>query len=627
MKLTPTPFLSSVLVLLLVAAPARAAESKVDQAVKKAYEAVDKGKADEAQKTAEKMLKDGKPEDLTGASRVFARLGKLDDAIAASRKAAASPSTGEIRAQVLAQLASMELRVGSGRDALAHAREAKGLSTSPEVQAAYIRSLARAKDPAALAAAEALVKAAPTAAASHDARGRALTAEERYDEADAAFAKAIELDPKLWRAYLHRVMAKIEAGKAAEAEPMARKLTEMDKNQPEGWTALGAAIITQDAAKWQSAVDPAQQGVFLAAHSAYAQYWAGWIFEKAGNNNEALAAYKRAVETDPVNAKARMALLRHLRAADDTAGATEAGALIDDFPLDPEVQLYAGKTLLQLGNYAAALAPLERAAERRSKSPEANAMLGDAYRANRQWAQASEVYKKAIALAPNDINYQRLYGLCLAGARKCGEAAPLLEKAARLQPSEAGEAFFQLGWCQFQVGRDSENKDLKLSALENARKAMAKGHPKGERLVVIVEESLGNRRRLGGTPFPEPVAAPTCDLAALYKEAASGPDAKRAAAIRKMVCAGTEAVKYLVQYLGDATSYVVRIASARTLTGIGAPAKEACTELGRQMEIVQKDSALGGNKKLSSDDEAKLMHQQGDFLEAARTAREKIGCK
>jgi tetratricopeptide (TPR) repeat protein len=627
MKLTAIPLLSSALALLLVPVTVRAGESKVDQAVKKAYEAIDKGKADDAQKAAEKMLKDGKPEDLTGASRVLARLGKLDDAIAASRKAAAGASSGEIRAQVLAQLASMELRVGSGREALAHSREAKGLSTSPEVQAAYIRSLARAKDPAAVTAAEALVKAAPTAAAAHDALGRALTAEERYDEADAAFAKAIALDPKLWRAQLHRVMAKIEAGKGAEAETMARQLTEADKNQPEGWTALGAAIISQDPAKWQAAVDPAQQGVFLAPHSAYAQYWAGWIFEKAGNNGEALAAYKRAVDTDPVNAKARIALLRHQRATDENAGATEAAALIDDFPFDPDVQLYAGKTLLQLGDYAAALAPLERAAERRPKSAEANAMLGDAYRANRQYAQASEVYKKAIALAPNDIKYQRLYGLCLAAAKKCGEAAPLLEKAARTQPSEAGEAYFALGWCQLQVGRETENKDMKLSALENARKAMAKGHPKGERLVVVAEESLGNRRRLGGTPFPEPVAAPTCDLAALYKDAGSGPDIKRQSAIRKMVCAGADAVKYLVQNLGDA-SFPVRTAAARALTGIGAPAKEACTELGRQMEIVQKDSALGDvNKKQSSEEEAKRMLLQRDFLEASRVAREKIGCK
>jgi tetratricopeptide (TPR) repeat protein len=628
MKQAATAILASSVFLLLLPASARS-ESKVDQTVRKAVELIDKGKVDEALQSIEKLQKETGAEAQLGVSKVLTRAGKLDEALAAARKSTESPSSpAELRGQALAQLAALELRVGSSRDALAHAQEATKLSTAPETQATYIRAWARTRDPAAIAEAESLVKAAPTNAAAHDALGRALAADERFDEADAAFARAIALDPKLYRARLHRVMAKVDAGKGAEAETLALELTKLDKNQPEGWVMLGAALITRDPEKWQAAIDPAQQGVFLAPHSPYAQYWVGRIFEAAKNPQESEAAYKHAVEADPLFAKARIALIRYQPKKD--VAATDATALIEELPLDPEVQLFGGKTLLQAGDYAGALEPLERAAARRPKNPEANAMLGDAYRANRQYAQASEVYKRAIALAPGNPEYERLYGLCLAAAKKCGEAAPLLEKAARAQPAQAGEAYFVLGWCQYQVGRDANNKDMVLQAKENGLKAKSKLPPddmRGLRLVNMTDDFLSNRRRLAGTPPPPPVKEGSCDLAALYKEAIGGSEGARVRAIRKMVCAGDDAVKYLVSYLGD-SSLAIKTAGAKALTGVGAPAREACPQLTAQIEEVQNKSFLGDTKKnLSSEDEAKVMLRRREFVDAAREAKAKIGCK
>jgi tetratricopeptide (TPR) repeat protein len=630
MKQAATSILASSVFVLLVAAPARS-ESKVDQTVKKAVELIDKGKVDEALQSIEKLQRETGAEAQLGVSKVLTRAGKLDEALAAARKSTESPSSpAELRGQALAQLAALELRVGSSRDALAHAQEARKLSTTPETQATYIRAWARTKDPAAIAEAESLVKAAPANAAAHDALGRALAADERFDEADAAFAKAITLDPKLYRARLHRAMAKVDAGKGAEAETLALELTKLDKNLPEGWVMLGAALITKDLDKWQAAIDPAQQGVFLAPHSPYAQYWVGRIFEAAKNPQESESAYKHAVEADPDFVPAQVRLIELNWSKDVEGAATVAAKIAEDHPWHPEAQFLYGRILVKKGDYAGALDPLERAARLRPKDASVSAELGEAYRGNREYARAADFYKHAIELASDNSNYQRLYGLLLAAAKKCTEAAPLLEKAARAQPAQAGEAYFTLGWCQFQVARDSNNKDMVLQAKETALKAKAKLPPddmKGIRLINVIDDFLSNRRRLAGTPPPPPVKEAPCDLAALYKEASGGSEGTRVRAIRKMVCAGDDAVKYLVSYLGD-SSLPIKTAGAKALTGVGAPAREACPQLTSQMTDVQKASFLGpANKRMSSGDEAKLMRLQGDFVDAAREAKAKIGCK
>jgi tetratricopeptide (TPR) repeat protein len=557
---------------------------------------------------------------------VMMQLGKLEDSIAAAHRAvdAAPAAKAELRAQALTQLSALELRVGSSRDAIAHAKEAAGLSKDVVTQATYIRAWARTKDPDAIAEAEKLVKAAPTSADAQDALGRALAALERYDEADAAFAKAVSLDAKMFRARLHRAMALVDAGKGTEAVAAADALTKTDKNQPEAWAVLGAALITKDPKNWQAAIDPAQQGVFLAPKSAYAQYWVGRIFDAAKNYGEAGTAYKRAAEADPYAAKARVALVQqHL---DDVGkAATEAAALANELPFDPEVQLYCGKVLLKNEDYAGALDPLERSVSLRPKSAEAQILLGDAYRANKQYADAADVYKRAVALAPDNVDYQRLYGFSLAMSGKCAAAAPLLQKAAKAQPTEAPEAYFRLSWCQYEAARKGNSKEGMITALETARRA--KGYPKADRVSVMAEVWLGNRR---GTPPPPPAGMldTPCDLAALYKQATDGDEGGRVRAIRKMVCASDDAVKYLASYLGEG-NLVIKTAAAKTLAGIGAEAREACPALAAQTAKVQQESILPGPdvQKLSADEQKRLFLRQRDFQQAGQAARDRIGCK
>jgi tetratricopeptide (TPR) repeat protein len=132
--------------LLLLPAVLRA-DKKIDDTVAKAVSQLEKNRdaKDEPLKNADKLAKDtANPEALLGAARIYVAVGKLDEAKkAASAAAAITSAAPEVRAQVLSQLAAIELRAGSGQDALTHAQEAAKLSQAPEVIATLANAQAR----------------------------------------------------------------------------------------------------------------------------------------------------------------------------------------------------------------------------------------------------------------------------------------------------------------------------------------------------------------------------------------------------------------------------------------------------------------------------------------------------
>lgn len=609
----------------LSSAPARAA-SKIDETEAKANGQLDKGKVDDAVKSLEKLQKDPSPEAQLAVSRILNRAGKLDDALQAAQNAETHSATAaaDLRAHVLAQLAAVELRNGSSLDALAHAEAARKLSTAPEILATLVAARARTKDPQALAAADELVKASPKSAAAHDARGQALTAARRHEEALAEFTSAIPLDPKLYLAHVHRVQALLNTGRAVEAETRAGEAIKIDPNQPEGLTMLGAAKITKDPKDWKGAIEPVQQAVFLAPHSALAQYWRGRILDAAGNPNEATLAYKQAADADPGFGAARLAVLSRITA--DEAAVAEATKLADELPQDPEVQWKSGEVLVKKHDYAGALEPLERAVGADPKNGEAIAALGEAYRGNHEYGRAAEKYKVAIDLIPDNFEYQRLYGISLAASRQCRVAAPIVEKAAKRKPSDAGNLYFHLGWCQFQVARDAKSKNGVLDALDTAKKAkplMAAEDKRALRLINVINDWLSNTRRFQGTPPPPPVEE-SCDLSHLAESANAGPEETRVRSIRTMVCAGADAVKYLTSYLGDANLAVKR-AAAKALGSVGPSARTACQYFSQEIENSQhRMLPSDDDKKLTPQEQLRRLTQERAFQEAAQATVTKI---
>jgi len=144
----------------LLAWPLRA-DKKLDDAVAKAEEQIQKGKVDEAAKTIQKMLQPPTAEGHIAAARLQVRMGKYEDAAAtAAAGVQAAGATPEAKSAALASLSSLDLLRSSGAEALKHAQEAVAASPTPAALAALTRAQVRVGDVAgALATAEKAVAA------------------------------------------------------------------------------------------------------------------------------------------------------------------------------------------------------------------------------------------------------------------------------------------------------------------------------------------------------------------------------------------------------------------------------------------------------------------------------------
>jgi len=115
----------------------------------------------------------------------------------------------------------------------------------------------------------------------------------------------------------------------------------------------------------------------------------------------------------------------------------------------------AGLDAIQKKDYDAAVASLSKAAEMDPKQVAVWSNLADAYdkaaakktgaEFDAMMAKCSEAYQKAIELNPTDGGLHNNYALALAHAKKFPEMQAELEKAAQIDPTKAGQYYYNLG--------------------------------------------------------------------------------------------------------------------------------------------------------------------------------------
>lgn len=455
----------------LFAVPALA-DKKLDDAVAKAEEQVQKGRQEEALKGLQKFAQ-GNPstEAWLALARLQEKLGNLEEA-AKTLATAAEQATGPAKSEVLAAQSAMDLLVATGKDALAHAEQAVAAQAGPAALAALARAQVRAGDGAALQSAEKALAAGPNNALAAEAHGEALLAAGKKDEAVAAYRRALQLDPKLTRARLGLAAALSASGKHAEAVSEARKATEADPKSAEAFATLGLALLAENSGNWNGAIAEAQQGAFLNQKSVAAQIAVGQIFEAAGNLDQAAAAYERASQLDPGLLSLRLRTLnmkypigrvqQKYREAKEKGGnggldlgpqvlARDEGyqalrKLAAEQPKNGELAYQMGLYQLYVEDYKGAAAALKKATELAPGLPQAWAYLGTAEQYNGRTSEAVAAYKKAVELDPSNIPFRSTYGLLL-GVN--GEYEPGVAQLVRVTTSKDykdSAGFTNLGW-------------------------------------------------------------------------------------------------------------------------------------------------------------------------------------
>jgi len=136
----------------------------------------------------------------------------------------------------------------------------------------------------------------------------------------------------------------------------------------------------------------------------------------------------------------------------------------------------AGKEALTAKNYDAAAEAFQKGVELDPNQNVIWANMADAYSglastktgADQQAAldKATEAYTKAIALKPDNPAYHNNYALTLAKAKKYDEAQAELNKAAQLDPPQAGRYYYNLGAVLINAGQSAPAEVAFKKAIE-----------------------------------------------------------------------------------------------------------------------------------------------------------------
>jgi tetratricopeptide (TPR) repeat protein len=190
-------------------------------------------------------------------------------------------------------------------------------------------------------------------------------------------------------------------------------------------------------------------------------------FELKPSGEQAAAGGQAAQEQDRSMSKEQKEALEK-RSKENAAIMAKNKALNDAFN--------AGKEALAAKNYDAAIDAFQKGAEMDANQHVIWANLADAYTglattktgADQQAAldKSLEAFQKAIALKPDDPAYLNNYALALARDKKFDEAQAELNKAAQLDPPNAGKYYYNLGALLVNSGQTAASEQAFKKAVE-----------------------------------------------------------------------------------------------------------------------------------------------------------------
>ena len=481
------------LALALCVAPRAWADKRLDDAVKKAESQLARGKEAEAVKILQKAasLAPRDPEPPLALARMYLRLGKLDDAGKALAKAGelAGAAPAPVRARVRAIQSGFALRAGTAGEALAFARQAVEAQAGPEGLAALARAQARLGDP--VAARETAERAAPDSAAVQAARGDALRAAWLNQEAEAAYRRALQLEPGSAVAGTGLALALAARGEAAPALDAARKAVAAHPHVAEAQTALALAWLANDPEdKKSEAMAAAYQAAALEPKNPFTQLVLGRVFDRRGQLDTAKSAYGEATTLDPTWPAPRIASLGlQLRQGDATGALAALRALPGQLRTSGEADLLLGRLLARQEEWLGALGALDRAATALAGLAEAHAeRAAAAYNAG-ELKLAAASSGRAVDLDPGNLAYLSAHALYLSYDGRPEEGLAAMLQATARPEAQTADAFTQLG------GIYRSFKPPRVAEAVAAYERVLKLEPKNGRAALAVAESYREGRQ------------------------------------------------------------------------------------------------------------------------------------
>ncbi len=216
-------------------------------------------------------------------------------------------------------------------------------------------------------------------------------------------------------------------------------------------------------AQWKKALE-------MDPEDAKARYNLASCLHSAGQFDDAMAQYQKSLEINPENAKALTNLGVLL------AGKGKLDEAIDHFkkalvikPNNADAQSNLGLALIEKGQSEAAIEHFKKAVEIDPEYSEAQNSLGIALAKKGELDEGISHLEKAVATNPESIEYQYNLGRLLAAKRRFLEAIPRFEQAALLSGKQDPQILDMLAAMYFEMGRFLEAAQTERQALYLAK--------------------------------------------------------------------------------------------------------------------------------------------------------------
>jgi serine/threonine-protein kinase len=277
-----------------------------------------------------------------------------------------------------------------------------------------------------------------------------LTAQQKYDQAEAAYRKAIDRKADFTEAYSNFGAVLNNLRKYAEAETVCRKAIALKPDLAEAYGNLGQALHGQgreaEAEAAYRAAIARKPGLAMAYNNL------GNVLMRQGKHVEAEAVLRKAIALQPDLVEAYSNLgnaLWEQRRFGEAEAACRKGLALQ--PVLPETYSNLGNALMGQGKFGEAETAYREAVTRKPDLAAAHSNLGNVLSLQGKHGEAEAAFRKAIDLMPKRADAH--YGLSLALVRQArfAEAVASLKIAIDLLPKESPPRVAwqqQLALCQ-----------------------------------------------------------------------------------------------------------------------------------------------------------------------------------